>query len=243
MPTSFREGDRLYLFSVYCGLGESRGAPIHLTDEACKRHDEMYQDMLDKGQNPYTTWNYADREFIRELETIGVTTSWREYVVNTVARNLFALKKTILDYGDVTQEPAVAAQPAIEQATADMGRQEERRAQIRGRNIREAKQDERRRKTPSRPDEEMKEAEDPELAQQREVENLIHEADNMIHENEFESLDELIAEHGDELEAMVDVVRDEEVPDLLDLIPEEDRRHHRGRSFINLPDGTQVLGS
>ena len=259
MPTSFREGDRLYLFSVYCGLGESTGAPIHLTDEACKRHDEMYQDMIDQGQNPYTTWNYADREFVRELESIGVTSGWREYVVNTVAKRLFALKKTILDYGDTTEVPAEAAEPAVEAATADMtknGRKRKGEHLERESALRRLNDDE----PPSIT------AHDPNLHD--DMPGLLTDSEPFDHDTEdTEILDErtqenipddhelnhLIAEHGDDMEAIVQMIRnddednwnmDDHVPDISDLLPDGNHHHRRGKSFLNLPHGTHSsLGS
>ena len=42
-------------------------------------------------------------------------------------------------------------------------------------------------------------------------------------------VDQLIANHGDDMQAMA-----ENIPDLMDLLPEEDKHHHHGKSLFNL---------
>lgn len=82
------------LFSEYCGLGESFGVPQHEVDALCKAHDEAYEDLLQKGEDPYWSYNQADEDFLRGLYQISPA-STRENIVQR-ASLLFANGKKLL---------------------------------------------------------------------------------------------------------------------------------------------------
>lgn len=43
------------------------GEPTNKSDRAARKHDWKYKDIQDKGLNPYTSYNKADEEFIKEV--------------------------------------------------------------------------------------------------------------------------------------------------------------------------------
>lgn len=82
------------LFSEYCGLGKSSGAAEHAVDEACKEHDEAYEEILKQNRNPYFTFNQADEDFIQRVERT-VPESKRESIVQWAALKVFKFKKAV----------------------------------------------------------------------------------------------------------------------------------------------------
>ena len=90
----FQKAKRVRLFSEYCGLGHSSGPPRHETDNLCRIHDDAYQEMIDRGENPYTTFNEADRAFLEALDKIAPK-SGREAIIGQVAKGVFNFKSAI----------------------------------------------------------------------------------------------------------------------------------------------------
>ena len=87
-----KAGKRVRLFSEYCGLGKSTGAAEHATDQACKEHDEEYQEMIDAGINPYWKWNEADEKFMQKIKKIRPRSN-RERFVRWAAEKVFGFKR------------------------------------------------------------------------------------------------------------------------------------------------------
>ena len=81
------------LFSSYCGLGGA-GIPQHAVDQLCKIHDAEYENLMQKGINPYRQFNKADREFLRGLKRI-VPKSTSESVLKKAAQFFFRIKEQL----------------------------------------------------------------------------------------------------------------------------------------------------
>ena len=92
------------LLSNYCGLGGS-GPVQHKIDALCKKHDEMYDDMLKEGRNPYLHFNEADQWMVDELGKIkgDGSQSWKTYILEKIIPGIWKVKAAISP-NDVNQQ-------------------------------------------------------------------------------------------------------------------------------------------
>ena len=80
------------LFPGYNYLGPfnplENGDPVNKADEAAKKHDQAYNNYINKGLNPYLNFNKGDQDFIDSLQSDSS-------VGGNFARAVFHLKKQI----------------------------------------------------------------------------------------------------------------------------------------------------
>lgn len=62
------------IFSEYCGpdisIWKGTGIPRDEIDKLCKKHDDSYSFYLQEGYNPYSSWNKADDDFLKDIKKI-----------------------------------------------------------------------------------------------------------------------------------------------------------------------------
>lgn len=63
------------------------GKPVNKADEAARRHDLGYTDLLDKGHNPYIYFNEHDEQLIQDLQTDRT-------FGGILAKSVFGIKKS-----------------------------------------------------------------------------------------------------------------------------------------------------
>ena len=83
-------------FSNYCGPGGS-GRVLHKVDSICKKHDEEYGKLQQRGINPYTCYNKPDEIFLHELSQVGPK-GLKELITKLGGQGYFKLKKLIAPY-------------------------------------------------------------------------------------------------------------------------------------------------
>ncbi len=83
-------------FSNYCGPGGS-GKVLHKVDSICKKHDEEYGKLQQRGINPYTCYNKPDEIFLHELSQVGPK-GLKELITKLGGQGYFKLKKLIAPY-------------------------------------------------------------------------------------------------------------------------------------------------
>lgn len=88
------------IFSNYCGPGGA-GIPRHEVDRLCKEHDQDYDTIVQNGDNPYKSKNWADRKFERAVESLA-TKSIRESAIKLASKVYFTYKK--VSYGETMDE-------------------------------------------------------------------------------------------------------------------------------------------
>lgn len=64
------------------------GKPVNKADEAARRHDLGYTDLLDKGHNPYIYFNEHDEQLIQDLQTDRT-------FGGILAKSVFGIKKAV----------------------------------------------------------------------------------------------------------------------------------------------------
>nr|ANN02912.1 structural protein [Ungulate bocaparvovirus 6] len=64
------------------------GKPVNKADEAARRHDLGYTDLLDKGHNPYIYFNDHDEQLIQDLQTDRT-------FGGILAKSVFSIKKAV----------------------------------------------------------------------------------------------------------------------------------------------------
>nr|AAZ79676.1 VP1 capsid [Rat adeno-associated virus 1] len=82
------------------GNGLDRGEPVDADDAAAQKHDQEYQALLESGENPYLTFNHADRQLQKDLAE-------DQSFEGNLARGLFEAKKLAAQVVGV-EEPELA---------------------------------------------------------------------------------------------------------------------------------------
>lgn len=77
-------------FSNYCGLGGA-GSIQHDTDEACRKHDIIFEEVQKIGGEPYLHYVKGDTEFLKELMSKPAK-SFKEQVVKEISSAYAAFK-------------------------------------------------------------------------------------------------------------------------------------------------------
>lgn len=95
------------IFSNYCGFGGS-GIPQHEADEICQEHDINYGTIQEMGQNPYTSWNWADEMMLTRIRKI-MGKSPKEKAVILGARAFLAAKKAGFPEGELQDKSYIHA--------------------------------------------------------------------------------------------------------------------------------------
>ena len=107
--------------SNYCGLG-GEGDVKHKVDWICKMHDQDYQAMTDAGENPYWTYNKADKKMMKRLSKIKDPTL-QEKVIKMTAQGVWKLKQKITGAKSEWKEQGMNALRGIEQAVKNKKRE------------------------------------------------------------------------------------------------------------------------
>lgn len=77
-------------FSNYCGLGGA-GSTQHDTDDACRKHDIIFEEVLKIGGEPYLHYVKGDTEFLKELMSKPAK-SFKEQIVKEISSAYAAFK-------------------------------------------------------------------------------------------------------------------------------------------------------
>lgn len=88
----------------YCGPGtvDFSKKPVNKLDSLCRQHDLDYQEILESGENPYTTYNWADAKFERAVRKLrGEQRGFASKLVETT----FRAKREILAGDEKMEEP------------------------------------------------------------------------------------------------------------------------------------------
>lgn len=64
------------------------GEPVNKADQAAQKHDQLYDQYIKSGKNPYLYFNKADQEFIEDLESDRSFGGW-------IGKTVFGIKRAI----------------------------------------------------------------------------------------------------------------------------------------------------
>lgn len=92
----------VYPDTKYIGPGNPMdlGTPINYDDNLAYIHDNQYDELIDKGINPYFTFNEPDREMIKNarLTTPAGRATWLGINAKRVFKNDYTKTKSYRDY-------------------------------------------------------------------------------------------------------------------------------------------------
>lgn len=103
-----KKAEFYYLFSNYCGLG-GQGTPLHRVDAICKKHDENYGLIMKAGENPYFTYNWADKVMLEDINAISPKTL-QEAVAYAGAKTFLSAKFVLKGKKDALGQSGMEAE-------------------------------------------------------------------------------------------------------------------------------------
>ncbi len=111
------------IFTEYCGpdiwIYKGEGPPRNAVDAICKKHDDMYEELLQLGLPAYSAFSQADQSFMNELEELRKSgASIDQQLVAQTALLWFKAKKQVRK--EITRDAIEQARKAAQEKTKGM---------------------------------------------------------------------------------------------------------------------------